>query len=247
MSLPVDAVWLNVSPALQLFDRPLLRLLSQQYKIAHWEYQQDLDEANSLTLAIALLHEYLQSCPEPVHLVGHGTGGLVALLYTRYYPHRVRSLTLLSVGVHPAVDWQAHYYALAKFLHCSRSMILGQMVQNLFGPQPFSKVKSLIRILEQDLLHSLSPHNLFKHYMVPPGGVEVPLMICGGLEDVIIDPHHFHRWHSYFKSSDRLWLCPHGRYFFHQQHPELTASQVLDFWQPIQAEQQNDPLLMTFA
>jgi len=31
-------------------------------------------------------------------------------LYTRHYRQRVRSLTLLGVGVYPGIDWQAHYY-----------------------------------------------------------------------------------------------------------------------------------------
>lgn len=104
MSQLPEALWLNVSPALEKLDRPLLKHLSQHLSIAQWQYCQTPDEPMSLEIALVLLHDYLKHHDRPIHLLGHGTGGLLGLLYTRQHPERVRSLTLLSVGVYPAVD-----------------------------------------------------------------------------------------------------------------------------------------------
>ncbi|MBD2545128.1 MULTISPECIES: alpha/beta fold hydrolase [Planktothricoides] len=128
MSLSPDALWINVSPALEKFNRPLLKQLSAQTAIAKWEYSQTPDEPTSLEIAVDLLHDYLKDRQQPIHLLGHSTSGLLGLMYARRYPEKVRSrsvadatsLTLLSVGVHPAVDWQAHYYAQLQVLPCSR-------------------------------------------------------------------------------------------------------------------------------
>jgi pimeloyl-ACP methyl ester carboxylesterase len=140
MSRSPDALWVNVSPALRRFDRPLLNVLSRQVAIAEWQYYQTADEPTSLEVALVLLHDYVQKCVseaseqefQPLHLLGHGTGGLLAWLYARRYPERVRSLTLLSVGAYPAVDWQAHYYAQLQFLPCCREALLTQMVYTLY-------------------------------------------------------------------------------------------------------------------
>ena len=95
MSKLPDVVWLNTSPSFQCFDRPLLRYLSTQVTIAQWKYVQSQDDASLLNVAVLLLHDYLKSNAQPVHLIGHSTGGLLGLLYARQYPERVRSLTLM--------------------------------------------------------------------------------------------------------------------------------------------------------
>ncbi|MHC5733019.1 MAG: alpha/beta fold hydrolase, partial [Nostoc sp.] len=77
-----------------------------------------------------------------MHLIGHSTGGLLGLLYTRRYPEKVKSLTLLAVGADAALDWQAHYYTHRPFL--SRQKILTTMVYNLFGYQNEDTVKRLV-------------------------------------------------------------------------------------------------------
>lgn len=94
-----EVVGICTSQSLRRFDLQLLRSLSRQYEIAQWEYCQNPDEAIDLDIAIATLHEYLQTCKGSVHLVGHGIAGLVGWLYAKKYPEQVRSLTLLSVGV----------------------------------------------------------------------------------------------------------------------------------------------------
>lgn len=230
MSDTPQVLWLNVSPSLQRFDQPLLKYLSSNISIAQWEYYQTQDEACSLNTAIRLLHDYLQTCSRPLHIIGHGTGGLLGLLYTRQFPERVQSLSLLSVGVHPAVDWQAHYYVHRQLLSCPRKAILTQMVHHLFGDQTQFSVRKLIHALAQDLNTSLSPHTLFKRVSFPSGNVIVPLIVCGGDEDIVVDPNQFQGWRKFLKPEDRLWRCPEGSYFFHFLQPEAVGQQLLDFW-----------------
>jgi pimeloyl-ACP methyl ester carboxylesterase len=218
---------LSVSPSLRRFDQPLLSYLSKQLPVAQWEYSQTPDEPCSLEAALNLLHEYLQGC-KPLHLIGHGTGGLLGLLYARRHPEQVKSLSLLSIGVHPAIDWQAHYYVHRQLLSCSREAILVQMVHHLFGPQ--TATRRLVKVLEQDLDRSLSPHTLFRRISIPSGNVAMPLMVCGGAEDIVVDPNQFQGWYEHFKLNDRLWLCPQAGYFFHYFHPEAVGQQLLDFW-----------------
>ncbi|MBE9115923.1 alpha/beta hydrolase [Lusitaniella coriacea LEGE 07157] len=231
-----NALWLNVSPALKKFDRALLKYLSQHTAIAQWEYSQTPDEPLSLEIALTLLHDYLKQRDRPLHLLGHSTGGLLALLYARRYPQRVRSLTLLSVGVHPAIDWQAHYYAQLQLLPCSRQRVLAQTITNLFGHQARPIARELIQILERDLDCSLSPHTLYRRAKVDPGGADVPLMACGAQDDLIIDPHLLQGWKTWLKARDRVWQCPGGRYFFHYFYPQLTGEQIIEFWNSLPAQ-----------
>ncbi|MFQ4145250.1 alpha/beta hydrolase [Chlorogloeopsis sp. ULAP02] len=231
MSQQPDVIWLNTSSSLLCFAQPLLCELSHHVSIARWEYTQTQDEASSLDVAIQLLHNYLQSSNQPVHLIGHSTGGLLGLLYTRRYPEQVKSLTLLAVGADAATDWQAHYYSHCPYL--SRQKILNTMVYNLFGYQNEQTIQRLERLLEQDLDCSLSPHSLFKRLSVPPSPVAVPLMVCGSRDDIIVEPDALQGWQPFLMEGDRLWECQKGRHFFHFFHPKLVAEQILDFWQSL--------------
>ncbi|MDM9382410.1 alpha/beta hydrolase [Chlorogloeopsis sp. ULAP01] len=231
MSQHPDVIWLNTSSSLLCFAQPLLCELSHHVSIARWEYTQTQDEASSLDVAIQLLHDYLQSSNQPVHLIGHSTGGLLGLLYTRQYPEKVKSLTLLAVGADAATDWQAHYYSHCPYL--SRQKILNTMVYNLFGYQNEQTIQRLERLLEQDLDCSLSPHSLFKRLSVPPSPVPVPLMVCGSRDDIIVEPDALQGWQPFLMEGDRLWECQKGRHFFHFFHPKLVAEQILDFWQSL--------------
>jgi pimeloyl-ACP methyl ester carboxylesterase len=198
-----------------------------------------MDEPISLDGAVELLHCYLQSHTQPLHLLGHSTGGLLSLLYARQYPQRVHSLILLGVGVHPAVDWQAHFYVLRQLLSCPREMILTQMVRNLFGEQYEPKLGRLIQCLEDDLQKSLSPHTLWQQVSIPEGGASVPMLICGGEEDIIVDPHLLQNWQSWLKDGDRLWHCPQGKHFFHYAQPKLVSEQILKFWKTTRCSRTN--------
>ncbi|MBD2463600.1 alpha/beta hydrolase [Oscillatoria sp. FACHB-1407] len=239
MSHIADAVWLNVSPALKGFDRPLLKNLAQSTAIAQWEYSQNLDEPTSLDTALVLLHDYLKHRDRPIHLLGHSTGGLLGLLYARQHPERVRSLTLLSVGVNPAIDWQSHYYAQRRLLPCDQKTLLRQMVYALVGCSPKDTTQTLMKLLEQDLYQSLSPHSLVRSMSLLPISVEIPLLVCGSVNDTVIDPNQLRGWQQYLHHSvSRLWVCPGGRYFFHYFYSEKVSEQIVQFWNSIQVSQQ---------
>jgi pimeloyl-ACP methyl ester carboxylesterase len=238
-----DALCINASQSLSRFNHPLLKQLSKAQSIARWDYTQSLDEPCSLEGALTLLHAYLGRCDRPLHVFGHGVSGLIGLLYARRYPERVRSLTLLSVGVHPAVTWQTHYYVHRHLLNCSQSFVLAQVVTNLFGCQSKSMTQRLMSVLEQDLDTSPSPHSLYHRPTIAPGGTSVPLFICRGEYDVVIDPNAFYQWQSHLKVGDRLWECADGRHFFHYTHPDIVAEQTLNFWQSVDFWQSASPKL----
>lgn len=227
MSIIPDVLWLNTSPSLQCFHRPLLFNLSQHLTVAQWEYCQTQDEPSSLDVALELLHDYLQVCG-PIHLIGHSTSGLLGLLYARRYPDKVKSLTLLAVGTDPTVDWQAHYYNHRQIM--SRQRVLTSMAYNLFGSHDKCTINSFIKRLYKDLYCSLSPHSLLQRISLPTSGVPVPLMVCGGTDDMIVEPADFQGWKEYFKAGDRLWLCPQGKHFFHYSQFQLVGEQIINFW-----------------
>jgi pimeloyl-ACP methyl ester carboxylesterase len=234
MSQIANALWLNVSPPLQGFDRPLLKNLAQHTSIAQWQYSQTPDEPPSLDTALTLLHDYLKHHNRPIHLLGHSTSGLLGLLYARQHPERVRSLTLFSVGVNPAVDWQAQYYAQRRLLPCDQRTILQQMAYGLLGCPLKDTTETMIKLLEQDLYQSLSPHSLMRSMNLLPISVEVPLLVCGSVDDIVIDPNQLRGWQQHFShAASRLWVCPGGRYFFHYFYPQQAREQIVQFWDSI--------------
>ena len=230
MNKKIESIWINTNPSFQKFENPLIRYLSRCTTVARWEYYQDRDEPCSLDIALVLLHDYLKSLSQPINLIGHSTGGLLGLLYARKYPHKVKSLTLLGVGFHPAVDWQCHYYALRQLLPCSQEIVLTQMVQKIFGYQGKYNTKGLVNILRQDLDTSPSPHSLYQRYSIDPGGVSMPLMVCGSRNDTLTDINALKGWENYLKPEDIFWECPQGYHFFHYFYPQEVGRQVLKFW-----------------
>jgi pimeloyl-ACP methyl ester carboxylesterase len=230
MSAKCEALWVNTSASLQRFDQPLLQYLAAHAEIAHWAYRQTPDEPSGLDIPVQLLHDYLRQEERSLHLVGHGNGGLVALLFARQYPEYVRSLTLLSVGVQASLDWIAHYYFHLKFLGGCREQIFYQLITDLFGRQNPAGHQYLSKLLRQTLATSPSPHSLIQTATVPKGQVPVPLLVCGGHDDVVVDPHEIEGWQSWLKGCDRIYHCPHGRHFFHSTHPQLVGPQILEFW-----------------
>ncbi len=233
MSHLPDVLCLSTSEALRCFDRPLLRSLAPHASVSQWEYSQNEDEPSSLDTALVLLHDYLKPRSQPVHLIGHGTNGLLGIMYARQYPERVRSLTLLSVGVYPMIDWKVQYYFNRSFLGCGRQALLAQMAINMFGHRERYWLSGIVDILEKDLNFSISPHSLFDQAHLSPAQVSVPLMICGSKDDAIVDINSMREWQSYFKEGDRLYECPEGRHFFHYFYPQDVGEQILSFWQSL--------------
>ncbi|EDX85171.1 hypothetical protein S7335_2870 [Synechococcus sp. PCC 7335] len=233
-----EALWLSVSPYLKCFDQRLLSRLCKGRNVRRWQYYQTIDEPCSAAAVVEALHEYLRSRPlqsdgQPapkVHIIGHGVSGAIGLLYARQYPQHVASLTLLSVGSLPVVNWQAHYYALRRLIPCSREVILGQLVRLLFGEQAPRFTMALIHLLAKDLDSNLTLHSLTNSMHVESGGVEVPLLICNGADDRITVHSQDRPWQKWLKSGDLLWHCPKGRYFFHFYHYQSVARTINNYW-----------------
>lgn len=226
-----DKLWLSVSPHLKCFDQRLLSQLVKDTLIQRWEYFQTLDEPCSIDAVVASLHDYLSQGDRKIHLIGHGVSGIVGLIYARRHPELVASLTILSVGALPAVNWQAHYYALRQLLPCSREIVLAQMARLLFGQQSASFAKALVQLLARDLDSNLTLHSLAHHTDISPGGVTVPLLVCTGAIDSVVCAQKQLLWHDWMKPTDRLWICPEGNHFFHFYHSKVVAEVVSEHWQ----------------
>lgn len=233
MSSNPTALWLSVSPALQQFNRPLIKQLSDNQAIASWEYAQTSDEPITLDVALVLLHDYLKQLDQPLHLIGHSTSGWLGMMYAYRYPERVKSLTLLAVGANLATDWQAHYYAMLKCLPCDRRIILTQLVYSLWGRQSQFKTELLINLLEQDLLLSPSPNTLVKQLSISPNIISVPLLICGSRDDIVISSYQLNAWKPWLKSGDMLWESSQGKHFFHYTNAQSVSDQINQFWQSL--------------
>jgi pimeloyl-ACP methyl ester carboxylesterase len=242
ISLATAPVWINANPSFKQFDGRIIRYLSHQVPIAYWEYNQELDEASSLKIALTLLHDYLKSKSQAIDLIGHGTGGLLGLLYARQYPQRVKSLTLLGVGATPAIDWQAHYYQMRKLLPCCQEMLLTRMVEMMFGYQSRTNTTKLVEILQQDLYSAPTAHSLYQLDRIESGGVLMPMMICGSDNDGICDRAALEGWSDYLKEDDLLWTNPLGHHFFHYFFPESTGRKIIKFWQKIEQPLGTPPL-----
>ncbi len=238
-----DALWINVSPSLSVFDQPLLRNLAKVSRVAQWQYIQEADEACAIETVLTLLHDYLKGRSQPVDLLGHGVSGAIALLYTRQHPERVRSLTLLAVAEQPAVTWHAHYYVQRHMMPCSQERLLAQLARGLFnGVCPYPAA-ALVQVLAKDLARSPLLHSLCEIESLPAGGVEVPLMVCGAAGDVVVHPPALAAWQRWLKPSDRQWLCDEGSHFLHFSHSQRVGREVRRFWQsiaPVQACQSGD-------
>jgi len=248
MSELFNVLWVNASPSLKCFDKPLIRYLSKQTTIAHWEYVQTLDEGSSIDNAVALLYDFLKQRESdlstenrPIHLIGHGISGSVALIFARRYPHLVSSLTLLAVSSQPAMTWHSHYYVQRQILPISREQALINSIRSLLGNQLPYPAKSLITAFAKDLEKSPSPDSLFQLVKLPQGGVPVPLMVCGSKTDPVITPIELCNWQNWLKSGDKIWECAEGHHFFHYFYPEKCGQKILDFWQRI------DPMLFIEA
>jgi surfactin synthase thioesterase subunit len=238
MSDDFDVLWLNVSPRLKRLDQPLVRALSNSIKVAYWEYSQTADEGSSLDKAVRALHQCLKHRDRPVHLIGHGLGGVIGLTYARRYRRWVRSLTLLAVAAQPAITWHAHYYTQRRLFPCSQERILGQTAYSLFGNQLPASRQILINALAQDLANAPSPHSIVKITALPKGPITAPLMVCGSQTDPIVTVPMLREWTEYFKPGDTLWHAPSGHHFFHYHYPTATAQNIVKFWYQTQQRQQ---------
>ncbi|BAZ05643.1 alpha/beta fold hydrolase [Calothrix sp. NIES-3974] len=230
MSINLNMLWVSASPALRFLDEPVLNYLSQYTAIARWEYHQTVDEGGSSEVAVCLLLNIIKQNKRPIHLIGHGVGGVIALLFARRYPELVSSLTLLAVAVQPANTWHAHYYQQRKLFSLSRQQVLLNTVYNLFREKLPCQSHRLVNIFSQDLDNIPLSHSLLQIEKISKGSVSMPLMVCGSKTDPIVSYPELHGWREWLKPQDVIWECPQGSHFFHYFYPEKVADQVLKFW-----------------
>lgn len=241
MSISCDALWVSGSPSLRSLSMPLIKKLLRHTNISGWEYVQSMDEPACMDTAIQFLSCYLKTRELPIHLVGHGIGGTIALIFARKYPQFVKSLTLLSVAVQPANTWHINYYQQRQIYTLSRAEALFNTIQNLFREESIchsQKLSSqklsphkLINNFNKDLENLPLMHSLFDIEKLPLGGVSVPLMICGGQVDPILSYLELYKWKEWLKPEDILWKCPQGSHFFHYFYPDLVSKEISNFWE----------------
>ncbi|MEM7554246.1 MAG: alpha/beta hydrolase [Cyanobacteria bacterium P01_A01_bin.84] len=234
MSISCDALWVSGSPSLRCLSMPLIQKLLKHTNISGWEYIQLIDEAASMETAVNLLHNYLKTKKLPIHLIGHGIGGTIALIFARQYPHLVKSLTLLSVAAQPANTWHVNYYQQRQIYTLTRKEALLNTIHNLFRERSIYNPQKLINNFNQDLDNLPLMHSLFEIEKLPVGGVSMPLMICSGQVDPILSYLELYKWQEWFKPGDVLWKCPQGSHFFHYFYPDLVSEKISDFWKSLQ-------------
>ena len=195
-------VWVSASPSLKYFHRPLLANLANSIAVEVWEYARTVDESSSIDRAVELLHAHLSKSIDPVHLMGHGIGGTIALMYARSYPDRIASLTLLSVAVRPGINWHSYYYDRLLSISAQRDRVLQSIASDLFPPNCDRYINDLVDRLERDLVESPSSHSLFRSSILPAGGVEMPLLICSSQDDPVITAPAAYGWTNYLKPID---------------------------------------------
>jgi pimeloyl-ACP methyl ester carboxylesterase len=227
-------LWIGTNPSFQCFHRSLLTLLGQEFSLKYWEYSQTADEPADLQMALQLLHEYLQTAEKPIHLIGHGQGGALALSYGRCYPRRVGSLCLLSVAVQPSITWQAYYYQQLATCNDDRRQVLQRVASHISNVSCPKYVRHLADRLDRDLLEAPTSSSLWQ--MAPPltqGSIAQPLLVCGASDDPVLAGHVFGDWSQHLKLGDRLWQQPNGGHFFHHQQAVAMAAKVGDFWRSL--------------
>lgn len=236
MSIYGDAIWVNGSPSLRCLSTPLIHELIKYTNIAGWEYVQLIDEPACIDTAVRLLYSYLETKKLPIHLIGHGTGGTIALMFARQYPQFVKSLTLLSVAAQPAKTWHVNYYQERQIYTLSKAEALLNTLNNVFRDKFPCSLHNLIDNFYRDLDNLPLMHSLLQIEQLPIGGVSIPLMVCSGQIDMILGYPDLHEWKKWLKPKDILWKCPQGGHFFHYFYPELVSQQISNFWRCCQLD-----------
>ncbi len=236
-------LWISTSPSLQCFHRRLIGLLDQEFPLKYWEYSQTPDGPGSLAEALNLLHDFVQTSAQPLHIIGHGLGGVLALHYARRYPGRVASVVLISVAAQPAITWQTYYYQQLSTICYQRDVVLQLVAGWISGIYCPRYVQNLANRLDQDLLAAPSDTSLLKRgHLFSQGGICPPLLVCGAVDDPVLMGSIFSEWQHYLKPGDQFWHQPTGGHFFHHDYAETMGTKVRDFWR--QFSFQGSPYLL---
>lgn len=227
-------LWISTNPSLQCFHRRILGVLDQEFPLKYWEYSQTPDEPGSLEAALRLLHEFAQTSDRPLHIIGHGLGGVLALNYARRYPSRVASVVLISVAAQPAITWQTYYYQQLSNIYCRRDAVLKLVAGWISGIACPQYVQHLAERLDRDLLEAPSDTSLLKKDgPFSQGSIGQPLLVYGATDDPVLMGSIFSGWKHYLKPGDQFWQQPTGGHFFHHQYAEVVGIRIRDFWRQI--------------
>jgi pimeloyl-ACP methyl ester carboxylesterase len=209
----------------------MLRHLGSEFPLKYWEYSQTPDEPASLEIALELLHDFMQTSNQPVHLIGHGLGGTLALSYTRRYPSQVASLVLLSVAIQPIITWQTYYYyqLLTTFAH--RHQVLQKVASEISGITCRQYVQNLASRLDRDLLEAPVHTSLLQqNFLLPQGSIAQPLLVCGAVDDPVLSGSSFDDWSYHLKPGDRIFHQSQGGHFFHHHYTDQVGMKIQNFW-----------------
>jgi pimeloyl-ACP methyl ester carboxylesterase len=227
-------LWVSTNPSLQCFHRRLLSLLNREFPMTCWDYSQTPDEPSNLDAAMHLLHQYVSASSQPLHLVGHGQGGVLALSYARRYPRQVASVVLLSVAAQPVITWQTYYYEQLHHLACNRQQVLKVVASRISKLPCPHYIYHLAERLDRDLLESPAANSLLQRDgLLQQGEIAPPLLVCGAGDDPVMAGNIFGDWSHYLKLGDRLWTQPEGGHFFHYQYAEAIGQKVSNFWRSL--------------
>jgi pimeloyl-ACP methyl ester carboxylesterase len=227
-------LWIGTSPSLQCFHRRILGILGQEFSLKYWEYAQTPDEPGSLEVALDLLHDFIKTSDRPLHIIGHGLGGVLALNYARCYPGRVASVVLISVAAQPAITWQTYYYQQLSKICCRRDVVLQLVAGWISGISCPRYIQHLAERLDRDLLEAPSDTSLLKKdTLFCQGSILQPLLVCGAIDDPVLMGGIFSEWQHHLKPGDQFWHQPTGGHFFHHRHAEAVGKKVRDFWRQI--------------
>ncbi|MBF2063099.1 MAG: alpha/beta hydrolase [Calothrix sp. C42_A2020_038] len=231
MSSFSNVLWVSTCQSLKRFDLPLLYYFAQYVDVNVWEFQQNLDEASYLQAPVELLYDYLKFHDTPVHLIGHGINGVVGLMLAREYPQYVRSLTLIAVDFEPGNTWHAYYYRRRQLFDASFEEVLFYTVLSLFGSQLPYTLHQLANFLYTALEETPSTHSILNIMQLPPGGADVPLMICGSRNDVVVPEPKLREWLTCYKQGDSFLEYSSGNHFFHYFYAQEIGREILNFWE----------------
>jgi pimeloyl-ACP methyl ester carboxylesterase len=236
-------LWISTSTSFQCFHRRILGILDQEFPLKYWEYSQTPDGSSSLELALELLHEFIQTSDQPLHIIGHGLGGVLALSYARRYPGRVASVVLISVAAQPSITWQTYYYQQLATICCRRDVVLQLVAGWLSGSSCPHYVQNLAARLDRDLLEAPSGTSLLKKdALAVQGAIVQPLLVCGAIDDPVTMGGILSEWRHYLKNGDQLCYQLTGGHFFHHQHAEILGIKVGDFWRQMRLQSSPCPL-----
>jgi pimeloyl-ACP methyl ester carboxylesterase len=234
MTCDSQYLWISTNPSLQCFHRRILGILGQEFSLKYWEYSQTPDEPGSLEVAMNLLHDFIQTSTKPIHLVGHGLGGVLALNYARRYPKQVASVVLISVAAQPSITWQTYYYQQLLTLPYPRQSVLQSVAAKISEINCLRYVQHLADRLDRDLLEAPSNTSLFQQNdFVSQGSISQPLLVCGAVDDPVLMGNIFSDWSHFLKPGDRIWHQNCGGHFFHYQYADQVGIKVQNFWRQL--------------